>query len=183
MLKSKYHFLVLAIFMMVDFILTGNAFANDEKRTTDTGAVFTRDRSHAALGEAWRDPDGLVWGDIVKNENGSARYMVQSSEYMKEIGKSLPNRTLGAKEYCERIGARLPSREEFTRLREYMGAQSGTDRGYSPQVLPNLSDRWFWSSSVYPNVSDVAYFFYGRYGYIYNYYRKYNYAVRCVVDR
>jgi len=240
MLKRNYSYLVLAIFMVAGFILSGDAFSKPvcgtldkcrslrnhlheqlvdqdskevrkilvshlnlvnarieellsqstepETRTTHTGAVFTRDRSHVALNEAWRDPKGLIWGDIVKNEDGSIRYMVQSSEYMKKIGRPLPDGQLGAEEYCKSIGARLPTQEEFTRLREYMGARSGTHEGYShhdDKILPNLNGHWFWSSSVYPSNTDYAYGFSGTDGYIvYYYYRYYNGgAVRCVVGR
>ncbi len=156
-----------------------------ETRTTKTGAVFTRDRSHPDLGDAWRDPSGLIWGDIVKNEDGTVRKMVQSSEWMKESGGSLPEGELGAEEYCESIGARLPLKEEFTRLREYMGAQPGTLEGYShhdDKVLPNLKNYWFWSSSLYPNNS-VAYFFFGNYGGIGSGGLSFKGAVRCVVER
>ena len=158
-----------------------------ETRTTETGAVFTRDRSHSELGDAWRDESGLIWGDIVRNEDGSIRKMVQSSEYMKEIGSPLPEGKLGAKEYCESIGARLPSKEEFTQLREYMGARTGTPKGYShhdDKILPNLKNHWFWSSSVYPDNACSAYDFYGTDGVIY-YGNRVNDgdAVRCVVGR
>jgi len=158
-----------------------------ETRTTHTGAVFTRDRSHVALNEAWRDPKGLIWGDIVKNEDGSIRYMVQSSEYMKKIGRPLPDGQLGAEEYCKSIGARLPTQEEFTRLREYMGARSGTHEGYShhdDKILPNLNGHWFWSSSVDPYVTGFAYDFNGTVGYVgFDYRDNYDDAVRCVVVR
>ncbi len=153
-----------------------------ETRTTTTGAVFTRDTSNASLGEAWRDPDGLIWGDIVK-EDESVRYMVHSSQHMKEFGRPLPEGTLGAKEYCKSIGARLPSKEEFIRLREYMGAQSGTHEGYSAQVLPNLSGYWFWSSSVDQFTLGEAYRFEGRSGEIYGTNRGHGGAVLCVVSR
>lgn len=185
MVKQKYTFWAFSMVMAVGLILSGDAYA--ERRMTNTGHVFIRDIDHPALGDAWRDESGLIWGDIVRDENGYVRYMVQSSEYMKDLGRPLPNDHLGAKEYCESISARLPSKEEFTRLREYMGAQPGTPEGYSHhhnKVLPNLSGYWFWSSSVDPNNSDYAYFFYGGYGDIDHDLRNYfNYgAVRCVVS-
>ncbi len=178
--------------------------------------IFTPDTSNAALGEAWREPDvtnadgtvtrGMIWGDIVKNDdngNGviedseSIRYMVQSSEYMASIGKPLPAGVLGAKEYCESIGAELPSREDFARLRGYMGATTaasayeGTD--YLPQVLPHLFrnadgrlvSNHFWTSPPHPDNLDYAYVFYGRSGHIYIVRRDYanDYTARCVVPR
>jgi hypothetical protein len=86
-----------------------------------------------------------------------------------------------ATEYCQSIGAQLPSREDFTRLREYMGAQSGTYRGYTPQILPGLADNWYWSSSVHPDYSYYAYDFSGNYGDVGFDYRSFYDAVRCVV--
>ena len=143
--------------------------------------TFTRDTSVAALGEAWRDPSGMIWGDIVKNDDDSIRYMDQYQ----------------APTYCESIGARLPSRADFARLRGYMGATTAASEssgsGYTPQVLPNLYrtadglsvGNYFWSSSVHPDFSYEAYYFVGRSGVIYNYYRSFysNVAVRCVVRR
>ena len=113
--------------------------------------------------------------------------MVHSSEYMKQLGRPLPEGQLGAKEYCESIGARLPSIEEFISLREDMGAQPETNEGYShhnDKILPNLSGYWFWSSSVYPDNSPYgAYDFNGSFGDIGYGYRIYYVAVRCVVGR
>ena len=96
-----------------------------------------------------------------------------------------------AVDYCKNIGAELPSREDFVRLREYMGAKAGTNDGYAPQVLPNLTDakgnsNYFWSSSsVHPDYSIFAYDFNGRSGYIDNFYRDNanDNSVRCVVPR
>ncbi|MEK7790767.1 MAG: hypothetical protein AAB309_03990 [Deltaproteobacteria bacterium] len=86
--------------------------------------------------------------------------------------------------YCEDIGARLPSKEEFTRLGGYLG--SGSDQGYSHhdnQILPNLADYWFWSSSVNPNYPNYFCDFTGSDGVIDYDYRSFSYAVRCVVAR
>ena len=50
----------------------------------------------------------------------------------------------------------------------------------------DLGNKWFWSSSVHPYYSDIAYRLYGNYGGIYNVNRSYdNYynAVRCVQSR
>ena len=134
--------------------LTGES-RNVETRRTTTGAVFTR-VERQGFGESWRDPGGMIWGDIARNANGSTRHMDQYQ----------------ATEYCQSLGAQLPSREDFVRLREYMGARSGTYEGYSPQVIPNLTrnegggtySNYFWSSSVPPDVSDYGYHFHGRDG-------------------
>mgnify|MGYP001579336401 CR=1 FL=1 len=143
--------------------------------------TFTRDSSIAALNEAWRDPSGMIWGDIVTNDDHSIRYMDQYQ----------------ATTYCESIGATLPSREDFARLRGYMGATTAASEysgsGYTPQVLPNLYrtvdgrsvSNYFWSSSVHPGGSDFGYVFFGRTGYVDDYDRDYadSSAVRCVARR
>lgn len=185
MLKLEYRFLVLAIFVVAGFILSGTVNANcksGEQRVTNTGAVFTCDTSHTALGEAWRDPEGLIWGDAVKNEYGLIRQMVQSSEYLKQIGRPLPKGQIGAKEYCESIGARLPSEKEFTWLVEHMGGQPPAPwERYHPQVLPNLSGKRyaFWSSSIWTDDTWAYYLFWN--GVVGIYPRHFPTQVRCVV--
>jgi hypothetical protein len=156
----------------------------EERKATRTGAEFTRDRSHPKLGEAWRDSTGMIWGDLVKDTDGDAKWMTHSD----------------AEAYCKSIGAQLPASRDFTRLRESMGAGRGKIEGYEPQVLPNLRraekawwqtrnpDWSFWSSSLDPE--KVPYVFLGGEGgittggrmkhfYFYQY-EVYN-AVRCVI--
>ena len=132
--------------------------------------VFTRDRSIPALGKAWKDPSGMIWGDIVRTALGTVNEMDYSS----------------AVEYCKRINAKLPSKEDFVRLREYMGAIPGgyfpeVPPGYKPQVLRHLSRHFFWSSSIPERDISDAYIFDGRSGSIglgSRYY--YDNALRCV---
>ncbi len=157
--------------------------ASDTHRTT-TGAVFTRVAPvHRDFGESWRDPSGMIWGDIAKNADGSIRHMDQYQ----------------ATEYCQSLDAQPPSREDFARLRGYMGATTAASEyvgtGYTPQVLPNLYryrtangrsvTNYFWSSSVHPDYSGSAYVFYGRTGFIDDVFRVYagDFAVRCVARR
>lgn len=143
------------------------------QRTSNTGAIFTRDASNPALGEAYKDPSGLIWGSIVTAQ-----------------GKINTMNQYDADKYCKDGGARLPTREEFEQLAKYLG--KGTARGYSPyladgktDLLPGLSNHWFWSSSVYPNLSDYAFYFYGYSGGVYYANRSYYPydAVRCVAGR
>ncbi len=113
--------------------------------------AFTSDASFPALGEAWKDPSGMIWGDIVKKDG----HPVLMNQYQ-------------ANSYCKSIAAELPSKEEFVRLREYMGAHHGNDEnynrvgaeikpGYTPQVLPNLSEKnYFWTSSICPLDTDSS---------------------------
>jgi len=169
MLKLKYSTLALAILMAAGFVFSGNVVAEcepGEERETMTGAVFTCDDSYPDLGEAWRDERGLIWGDTVKKSDGTVHLMNYND----------------AAAYCVSIGARLPTRAEFTSLREDMGAQSGTFEGYSAQVLPNLYYYWFWFLTVGPGNPDYAYFFDGKDGVFGHDYRDSLDAVRCVVS-
>jgi len=162
-----------ALSIMAEFVRVGTTAPSAETKTTKTGQVFTRDTSHPKLGEAWSDPSGMIWGDIVKNKDGSEHLMNQRD----------------ATDYCKSIGADLPSKEDFIRLREYMGAKSPGFDGYTPQVLPNLTHtenkayiRQFWSSSNHLHVSNYYYAMNGAnggFGFDYHTYA----AVRCVVAR
>lgn len=108
-----------------------------EPEHTVTGAVYKRvvERPDlAALGRSWRnpsDPDGLIWGDTVKLKDGSNHLMGFKD----------------AEKYCQSIGARLPSMEEFQKLAKDMGYPDKPF--YKPEFLPNLRHYTFWSSSIY----------------------------------
>lgn len=131
-------------------------------RQTNSGHIFTQDHSLPALGDAWRDESGMIWGDIVWGDDGLELFMDQYQ----------------AEKYCQNIGAELPSRGDFARLRSYMGATEDSSTGYSPQILPHLSlgpsveeAYRFWTSSIDPFNDDPyflspydAYFFDGLYG-------------------
>jgi len=161
--------------IMAEFVRVGTtATPSPETRTTKTGHVFTRDTSHPKLGEAWRDPHGLIWGDIAKNEDGSVRLMDHKD----------------ATDYCAGIGAKLPSKEHFIRLGQYMGAKLGGKEGYIAQpVIANLvtsTTSWSSSFSTYPSPSSAQnfpYTFDGQWGDITDHYRYHEYSVRCVVLR
>ncbi len=159
-------------------ILTANAGA-DETRTS-RGAdgqehIFTRDTSVPALGEAWRDESGVIWGDLV----------VHRTSVVPERSIRVTLHSVAAA-YCDRIGAQLPSRTDFERLSEYLGATAASDReGYTPQILPNL-DRYYWASWVHPDgYSDSPFYFDGRTGIIYNDPKEYveYFSTRCVARR
>lgn len=145
--------------------------SQNERIAMNTGDVFVRDTSNAALGEAYRDPKGMIWGDIAKKPDGNPIYMTHAA----------------ATQYCENKGASLPTREDFLRLRRYLGYHTGD--GYSSlatdgkDILPGLSGKWFWSSSVHPYGSDYAYFFSGSRGVMYYDHRVSKIAVRCVSSR
>jgi hypothetical protein len=103
-----------------------------------TGAIFTRDTSNPALGEAYRDPSGLIWGNPFKD------------------GDRTTLSYAAAEEYCKNAGGRLPTAVEFQRLRsEYLGYDAyATETHYNPfladgktDVLPGLSRSFFWGKA------------------------------------
>ncbi|MCE3009185.1 MAG: hypothetical protein LW875_01065 [Proteobacteria bacterium] len=144
--------------------------SSNQKRVSNTGAVFIRDTSVPALGEAFRDPSGLIWGDIVRAQD--------AVKLMNGVR---------AEDYCQAAGVRLPESEEFERLAEYLG--QGTSLGYSPfladgktDFLSGLSDNFFWSGTASGfDVFVNRYVFYGADGGIRIGHRfQHLLAVRCV---
>ena len=115
------------LFFAATVLITADAGAQTHQSTT-AGIEFTRDRSIRAFHEAWRDPRGILWGDVVINEDGSLATMEHQE----------------ATDHCRDIGGRLPSEEDFRYLIAAMGGRSA----YAPQVLPHLDGGFlYWSSS------------------------------------
>lgn len=138
---------------------SGNAFTDEETRETKTGAKFTRDRTNNLLGKAWRDPSGLIWGDLVTNDKNRGRYMTYRE----------------AASYCESIYSRLPDIDEITKLRDWLGGNF-----YSSQILSNLIGHSFWAS-IHPDYPKSAYIFMGSSGTIGTDGLSSHCAVRCVM--
>jgi hypothetical protein len=133
------------------------------------GTPFEKITWITSLGEAWRDPSGIVWGDIVRGPDGEVVYMTQSQ----------------AVTACEMMGARLPTQKEFMELRKFLGA-FGVDMiaGYMPQILPRLEGHYFWTSSEIRGTDDV-YVFNGTTGDLRTQYRSPRrkwIATRCVLS-
>jgi hypothetical protein len=63
-------------------------------------AIFLPDSSNPALGEAYRDVNGLIWGSPVRAPSGEIRAMLSTE----------------ALDYCRSIGARLPTNDDYVRL-------------------------------------------------------------------
>jgi len=86
-----------------------------------------------------------------------------------------------AEKYCQGLGTRLPTKEEWEALSRAMTIPSGK---YNPELLPGTKDKSFWSSSVSPNDADFACSFYGSNGNVdlYGAYSRKDgyYWVRCV---
>ncbi len=142
------------------------------QRVSITGAVFTPDTSNLALGEAYRDPSGLIWKTAFKTPEGYWNILNQSD----------------ADKYCKALGARLPTREEYEQLAKYLGADTSKPDGYSPYLadgrtdfFPCLSSCSFWSSSIGPDFSRTVASFDGYFGYIrYDNSDVNKFAVQCV---
>ncbi len=117
-----------------DESVKADQYAGDEQRIVayprgSTGEVFVRDTSHPKLGEAYRDSQGLIWGSVVSTS------MNQNDAY----------------KACKKIGARLPTLEEFKRLRNYLtdyGRVAFNKTVDGKEVLPGFSNDYFWSSST-----------------------------------
>jgi len=133
-------------------------------RVSSTGAVFTRITGNAVLGEAWQDPSGVIWGDVVTDLEGNTKYL-----------------TVGpAADFCASNGARLATYQDLKNLKAYLGY--GTRAGYKPQILPNLVNSWFLGERVRPG-ADSAFTFYGGGGGINSVYGSTPAAFRCVVSQ
>jgi hypothetical protein len=159
-----------------------------QTKTTLNGAVFTRvsrqelraagvvDPDAFGFPEAWRDPSGVIWGDVSKNADGSFATMdhFQAEAHCRRLGAQLPS---GWPESPPGAGSRD---SDFVRLRKYLGAgyAAGDEfpTGYKPQILPNqtyinqvyeVASKWEWSSTLVPN-SYNAWAFLGSYGRLYH---------------
>lgn len=153
---------------------------SDEQRISlSTGAIFTRDNSNPKLGEAYRDPSGLIWGATV-TVRGAPNYINPiDPKYKRQYD------AMAVAEDCKNIGARLPTMEEFEQLAKYLGL--GSPKGYSPyqldaktEVLTGLYRQWFWSSTGYPGYEDYAFGFISETGRIGFAVRTDSFAARCV---
>jgi formylglycine-generating enzyme required for sulfatase activity len=120
------------------FVLSSAAWASNPPPTkvTTTGAVFTLDLTYPDLGDAYADPEGLIWSDL----------MIRNNRVFKADFET-------ATAHCESLGARLPSKAEFERLAKHLG--KGARGGYNPYmangqpVMLGLALNWFWTSTPY----------------------------------
>ena len=146
-----------------------NAQTNHE---TANGAIFSFDISYPFLGEAYQDPAGMVWGDIVSNN-----------------GTSVLMDFLSAKTYCQSYGAFLPSRNEWSTFSEYLTKYGQLYPAYTPltkdgndTVLPNLDKNYFWVTE--PKYGQVYTVFNGKNGvFEYSSEKDAKLPVRCVVGK
>ncbi|MBT3984587.1 MAG: hypothetical protein HOE90_24735 [Bacteriovoracaceae bacterium] len=149
--------LILILFITTLFIQ--NVQAHQRNIRTSQGAdgkeyKFHQNFSYRDLGDAWEDEDGLIWGDLAKDDRG----------------EPLQLSWLDARDFCAGIGATLPTTSDIIRLRGYFGVRTEVNildpnndifnqnnsvpPGYREQVLPNLvmtngNYPDFWTSNVY----------------------------------
>lgn len=151
-----------------------------ETKSTKSGHVFTRENSYPGLGNnAWKDPSGMVWGEIARDAQGKPLLMT----YVEAL------------KYCAERGAILPTANDFVRLREYMGAKLAKTDGYQPQIfggdfgsIAPGTNRYLWSSTQTPRKNPK---YEGEQAFVFDSYNgalgangvsAKSYGTRCVVD-
>jgi len=88
------------------------------------GCKFTRDNFNPALGETWKSPNGVPWGELEINADGSPLFV--------NIEK--------ANKVCSDKGGRLPTQEEW---KELAACFDGFKENTAP--LRNLNVKKTWS--------------------------------------
>lgn len=124
------------------------------------------DLRSAAVGFKCRTSKGSIFERVAKNNFGEAWKGPDGLIWSDFVGKYSQ---YDAVTTCKNLGGTLPSRADFER---------GEANGFR-EVLPNMKDRWFCSSSVHPKYSDHAYGFDGSVGNVGYVYRTVNDSVRC----
>lgn len=95
-------------------LLCVHAFAcfEGEARTHEFSQnKFICDKSRPELGESFRAPDGLIWGEIVQ-KCATPSVCIEITADFEE-----------ASQFCKSIGARVPTRYDYISLVESMGAK------------------------------------------------------------
>ncbi len=130
----------------------------------ETGIVFTRNTEYPELGAAYKDPAGLIWGDVANFVNK----VDFDYPYANTVGVAgmLATNPDSAAAHCKAIGARLPTVNELKRLLGYLTDSSGRfhpmEKGYINEpkvtrsfVLPLLYRVSGWA----PDYTDYVYSF------------------------
>ena len=113
-------------------------------------------------------------GDVVTTSKGFDFQLLENQAW-KDITSGITWSDVEPKNYTfddavKTFGTELPTKEEFT-IAESHGFR---------EILPNMKNNWFWSPSVYPYYTDVAYVFSGNFGNIYYDVRDLSDSVRCI---
>lgn len=138
----------------------------DDRVVPRSGTIFLCDASMPVLGEAYKDPSGLIWGSPFMSD-GKVKEMDQKN----------------ADKYCKSIGARLPTRNDAENFASFVYDKT---YGYFPflgdgktYVLPDLFIG-YWTSTSSPYDSDYAILASGSRGYTFATLRNELNPVRCV---
>jgi opacity protein-like surface antigen len=152
--KRMKRFLLISIVLLLGAI---SAQAADIYKTSK-GAVFTKMQGPGQFGLGWKDPSGMLWG----SDQGEFANVAIKPDQNGRIIDSM------ATEACARIGAMLPTENDYTRLISYFekGQEPYTfsDKGLSDfnALFPdNRSEYGYWTSSVYVDSDTVGTFVVG----------------------
>jgi hypothetical protein len=129
---------------------------------------------------------GIVFVRVSKPESGWRAATANGKAWFDAVKTSVNHHE--ARAFCERPGFALPTQEDYESFSAYFERDSRgyfTDAGRKDlyALFPNMADKWFWSDTLLPGDSDVAYGFGGYSGGFVNVTRGYRYvylAVRCV---
>jgi hypothetical protein len=138
-----------------------------EKREIGTGPNGTNR-------DFWKDiTTGLIWGPVEDFEKVKA-LQEKMNLTVKYDGKEYPDYVRAAEEYCKILEMELPSQKDFLDALRNPGSEKGTDKGFGygqnialKDNLPDMKDRWFWSSSPHPVNAQAALSFGGFDGEVY----------------
>jgi len=81
--------------------------------------------------------------------------------------------------YCQGLGARLPTHEQWEALARAMGYELAQSR-YNPDLMAGTRGQSFWSSSLYPDNPRFALNFHGSTGELVSSLLHFELSVRCV---
>jgi hypothetical protein len=122
--------------------------------------------------EWWKDvtvKPALTWGPVEDIEKVKA-LQKKMNLTVKNEGK-YPDYARAAVEYCKTLGMELPSQKDFLDALRNPESEKGTDKGFGngqnialKDNLPDMKDRWFWSSSPHPSIAAGALGFNGSNG-------------------
>lgn len=129
-------------------------------RTSKNGVYQLVKRTETGK-EVWRDTaTGLLWSDVLTGRYSHAEALqICQKPDIKEVRANLASAQFS-----------LPTKMDFE-VAEANGLR---------EVLPRISDGWFWTSSVSSQDSDYAYYFNGYNGRLDDFVRSLNVSVRCV---
>jgi hypothetical protein len=126
--------ILMSLFAVSLFSLHSEAHAscrNGAVHTNDRGVSFSCDKRNPSLGEAWRTPTGVVWGEAVKETNGTLKPMTLTQ----------------ADQYCRSIDAELPTKSDYLTMLGDL-ENSYYLRDGKTGMMPDLAiSRWFWTST------------------------------------